>query len=50
MITLKKKTASLIARAAEEIFGAGLISADEIFSMLEYPPDKSMGDIALSSP
>ena len=47
MITLKKKTASLIAGAAEEIFGAGLISADEIFSMLEYPPDKSMGDIAL---
>ena len=47
MLTLKKKTAALIANAVESGFGAGLLSADEIFAMLEYPPDKTMGDIAL---
>ena len=47
MLVLKKKTAELIASAVEKSFGGGLLSADEIFSMLEYPPDKSMGDIAL---
>ena len=47
MLTLKKKTASLISDAVESGFGAGLISAEEIFAMLEYPPDKTMGDIAL---
>ena len=47
MLTLKKKTAALIASAVESGFGAGLLSADEIFAMLEYPPDKTMGDIAL---
>ena len=47
MLILKKKTASLLADAVEKVFGAGLLSAEEIFEMLEYPPDKSMGDIAL---
>ncbi len=47
MLTLKKKTSALIAEAVEKSFGAGLVSGDEIFEMLEYPPDKSMGDIAL---
>ena len=47
MLTLKKKTAALIANAVESGFGAGLLSSDEIFAMLEYPPDKTMGDIAL---
>ncbi len=47
MLTLKKKTAELLARRTEECFGAGLLHADEIFGMLEYPPDSSMGDLAL---
>ena len=47
MITLKNKTAGLISAAVEEKFGAALLSAEEIFDMLEYPPDKTMGDLAL---
>ena len=47
MLTLKKKTAALIAGAVEDSFGAGLITEAEIFDMLEYPPDKTMGDLAL---
>ena len=47
MLTLKKNTASLIAEAVKGGFGEGLLSAEEIFGMLEYPPDSSMGDIAL---
>ena len=34
-------------RSIKEKFGEGLLSTDEIFAMLEYPPDNSMGDIAL---
>ena len=47
MLTLKNKTASLIASAAEKSFGAGLLNSTDVFGMLEYPPDKTMGDIAL---
>ena len=47
MITLKKTASELLLKAVEEKFGKELLSADEIFSMLEYPPDKSMGDVAL---
>ena len=47
MLTLKNKTADLIAAAVAASFGEGLLSADEIKNMLEYPPDKTMGDIAL---
>ena len=47
MLTLKNKTASLIADAASKNFGEGLLCAADVFAMLEYPPDKSMGDIAL---
>ena len=47
MLTLKKKTAALLESAVAKSFGEGLLSADEIFEMLEYPPDRSMGDIAL---
>ena len=47
MLILKKKTASLLAECIKEKFGEGLLSSDEIFTMLEYPPDTSMGDIAL---
>ena len=34
MLILKKKTAALLESAVESSFGAGLLSADEIFSML----------------
>ncbi|MBR2466164.1 MAG: arginine--tRNA ligase [Clostridia bacterium] len=47
MIKLKKKTAELLSAAVSTSFGEGLLSADEIAAMLEYPPDKTMGDIAL---
>ena len=47
MLNLKKKTADMLADAIKSGFGDGLLSADEIFSMLEYPPDKNMGDLAL---
>ena len=47
MLKLKKKTADILAEAVKSAFGEGLIGAKEIFSMLEYPPDKDMGDIAL---
>ena len=47
MLTLKKNTANLIAEAVKSGFGEGLLSAEEVFTMLEYPPDSSMGDIAL---
>ena len=47
MLTLKKNTANLIAEAVKSGFGEGLLLAEEVFTMLEYPPDSSMGDIAL---
>ena len=47
MLTLKKKTAGYISEAIAKSFGEGLLTEDEIFNMLEYPPDKAMGDIAL---
>ena len=47
MLNLKKKCAELLASAISDKFGGGLLSAEEIFAMLEYPPDKNMGDIAL---
>ena len=47
MITLKKNTAKLIADAVSTGFGEGLLSSDDVFQMLEYPPDSSMGGIAL---
>ena len=47
MLTLKKKTAELLANAVASKFGEGLITADELSRMLEYPPDSTMGDLAL---
>jgi len=47
MLILKKKTASLLAKRVADIFGEGLLSEDELYSMLAYPPDSSMGDLAL---
>ena len=47
MLVLKKKTAELIEKVISEKFGEGILTASDIFAMLEYPPDKSMGDLAL---
>ena len=47
MLTLKNKTAELIAGVVKENFGDGLLETSQIFDMLEYPPDKTMGDLAL---
>ena len=47
MLILKNKTAQLIANAVASSFGEGLLSAEDIKAMLEYPPDKAMGDVAL---
>ncbi len=47
MLKLKKTTSELLSEAVKTKFGEGLLSADDIFAMLEYPPDKSMGDLAL---
>ncbi len=47
MLILKKKTADLLCEAVRVNFGDGLLSSKEIAGMLEYPPDRSMGDIAL---
>ena len=45
MIQIKKKTAKEIAALINEIYNAQ-ISEDELYSMLEYPPDDTMGDVA----
>ena len=47
MLILKKKTAELLADAVKSAFGEGLLSESDIFASLEYPPDPTMGDIAL---
>ena len=47
MLVLKKKTADMLAACVASKFGENLLSSDEIFAMLEYPPDRNMGDIAL---
>ncbi|MBQ8880435.1 MAG: arginine--tRNA ligase [Clostridia bacterium] len=47
MLTLKNKVASLIAGAIADNFGSDILTAAELAAMLEYPPDKAMGDLAL---
>ena len=47
MIFFKEKTAEAVYNAAKNAFpSAEIPSESEIFAMLEYPPDGSMGDIA----
>lgn len=47
MISFKKETAKAVYNAAKNAFpSAEIPSESEIFAMLEYPPDDSMGDIA----
>ena len=47
MLTLKNKTASLLADVIKEKFETDVLSASDVCAMLEYPPDRTMGDIAL---
>ena len=47
MQILKKKTAKLIFDALGSAYGEGLVSEEELCSLLAYPPDNSMGDLAL---
>ena len=47
MLTLKKNTAAALAALAAEKFPGSTLSAEDIFAMLEYPPDSAMGDLAL---
>ena len=47
MLTLKKKTADMLADCIAKNFGENILTSDEIFGMLEYPPDANMGDVAL---
>ena len=44
---LKQRAASLVQEAAEKLFAPATLSADDVFAMLEYPPDTEMGDLAL---
>ena len=46
MLTLKKKIAEAIAAAVAEKYPAATVTAAEIGTMLEYPPDPAMGDLA----
>ena len=47
MQTLKNTAAELVSLAACELFAPAVLSADEVRTMLEYPPDGAMGDLAL---
>ena len=47
MLKFKSQTAALISDAVAAAFPAAALQAEEINAMLEYPPDASMGDLAL---
>lgn len=47
MIEFKKKLAEYVRENAERAFPGATLPAEEIFSMLEYPPDSTMGDVAM---
>ena len=47
MKTLKLTAAKAISAAACELFAPATLSVDEVMEMLEYPPDGTMGDLAL---
>ena len=47
MLMQKQTTADNIATAVKHLFPASPLTAEDIFSMLEYPPDPAMGDLAL---
>ena len=47
MLTLKKQTAARIAALAKDAYPSSTLTAEDVFAMLEYPPDVTMGDLAL---
>ncbi len=47
MLDFKNQLSMLAAAAAEEKFPGCDLTAEAVFEMLEYPPDTTMGDVAL---
>ncbi len=47
MLTFKKHISEILEHAIHKQFGADSLTAKDICSMLEYPPDSAMGDLAL---
>ncbi|MBS5724381.1 MAG: arginine--tRNA ligase [Clostridiales bacterium] len=47
MLTFKKNISEILAHTIADQFGSAILTAGEICSMLEYPPDSAMGDLAL---
>ncbi len=47
MLIFKQNMAKKIGQAVSSCFPGTALSDDEIFAMLEYPPDVTMGDLAL---
>ena len=47
MQDFKVKLSHILSEKAKELYPEHEISGDDILSMLEYPPDTSMGDVAL---
>ncbi len=47
MLTFKKHISEILEHTISDQFGAGTLTAQDICSMLEYPPDTTMGDLAL---
>lgn len=49
MLVLKKQAAAGILAAIQKEFGETTLTENDILPMLEYPPDSTMGDLALPS-
>lgn len=47
MLTFKKQISEILEHTIADQFGADLLTAEDICSMLEYPPDTTLGDLAL---
>ena len=47
MLETKKTLSSDIIKAAAAVYGNVELTDETIFDMLEYPPDRTMGDLAL---
>ena len=47
MLNLKKRIAETLAETLASMTAEPIPSADELAALLEYPPDSTMGDLAL---
>ena len=47
MITLKLSAARLVDEAVKQAYPSASLTVAELLDMIEYPPDDSMGDLAL---